>query len=78
MRFLVLPAAGSGLTVARLNWSLVIASLANLVEILEDLLSVAGGPFVGLSGFGVLSVGQLLFGIVLTVDVNDLSLAALT
>lgn len=60
-----------------LNWSLVITSFANLVEVLKDLLSITGGSFVGLSRLTVLSVRQFLLGIVLTIDVDDFSLAAL-
>jgi hypothetical protein len=57
---------------------LIIASLANLIEILEDLFSVASGSFISLSRLAVLGIRQLLLSIVLSIDINNLGLAALT
>lgn len=57
---------------------MIIASLANLIEILEDLFSVASGSFISLSRLAVLGIRQLLLSIVLSIDIDNLGLAALT
>lgn len=56
----------------------IVALVANLVQVLETFSSEASGSLAGLSDLGSMGLGQLLLGLVLSVDGDDLGFDSLS